>query len=67
MLEVAGTDATNAFEDVGHSVFARIKLKSHLIGELVKEEHDVWENQYVTTWIDFTPPKIILGKYCRIG
>lgn len=31
-----GTDATEAFEDIGHSTDAREMLKTYLIGKLVK-------------------------------
>jgi len=34
LLEHAGSDATEAFENVGHSKDARNKLKSLLVGEL---------------------------------
>ncbi|KAJ1548977.1 hypothetical protein HK405_011945 [Cladochytrium tenue] len=34
MLDVAGKDATQAFEDIGHSDDARKTLKSYLIGKL---------------------------------
>ena len=36
MIENAGDDATEAFEDVGHSSDAREMLKDYLIGELVE-------------------------------
>lgn len=34
MLEQAGADATESFEDVGHSTDAREMLQQYLIGEL---------------------------------
>ena len=34
MLEQAGADATESFEDVGHSTDAREMLQHYLIGEL---------------------------------
>ena len=37
--EVAGTDATEAFEDVGHSEEANDMLKEYLVGTLSEEEH----------------------------
>jgi len=46
ILAVAGNDATNAFEDVGHSWFARKKLESFFIGDLKEEDHVVYQNQY---------------------
>lgn len=38
LLEQAGHDGTEAFEDVGHSSDAREMRKQFLIGELVEEE-----------------------------
>ena len=38
MIENAGIDSTEAFEDVGHSSDAREMLKDYLIGEL----NEVW-------------------------
>ena len=38
MIENAGIDSTEAFEDVGHSSDAREMLKEYLIGEL----QEVW-------------------------
>lgn len=34
MLEVAGEDATNMFEDIGHSTDARSEMKKYEIGLL---------------------------------
>ncbi|RWS12382.1 cytochrome b5-like protein [Dinothrombium tinctorium] len=38
LLEQAGKDATEAFEDVGHSSDARELMKQYLVGELEEEE-----------------------------
>ncbi|XP_076255640.1 cytochrome b5 isoform X1 [Rhynchophorus ferrugineus] len=38
LLEQAGKDATEAFEDVGHSSDAREKMKSFQVGTLVASE-----------------------------
>ena len=38
LLEMAGKEATEAFEDVGHSVDARDLMKQHYIGDIVKSE-----------------------------
>ncbi|XGW01371.1 hypothetical protein V3C99_013933 [Haemonchus contortus] len=38
LLEVAGRDATEAFEDVGHSTDAREMREQYLVGEIVEEE-----------------------------
>ncbi|KAB8218442.1 hypothetical protein BDV33DRAFT_192695 [Aspergillus novoparasiticus] len=39
LLEVAGTDATEAFEEVGHSDEAREQLEPFYVGDLPTEEH----------------------------
>jgi len=38
VLETAGADATEGFEDVGHSLDAREMLEEYLIGELPEDE-----------------------------
>jgi len=38
MLDVAGTDADEFFEDIGHSKEARSELKNYLIGEFKIDE-----------------------------
>lgn len=38
LLEQAGKDGTEAFEDVGHSTDAREMMKKYKIGELVEED-----------------------------
>ncbi|KAK6010135.1 putative cytochrome b5, partial [Ostertagia ostertagi] len=38
LLEVAGRDATEAFEDVGHSTDAREMREQYLVGDIVDEE-----------------------------
>mmetsp|Transcript_115298 Transcript_115298/g.162105 ORF Transcript_115298/g.162105 Transcript_115298/m.162105 type:complete len:130 (+) Transcript_115298:55-444(+) len=40
VLETAGTDASGAFDDVGHSSDARDMLKKYKIGELPEEEKE---------------------------
>ncbi|KAK6349018.1 hypothetical protein TWF730_009778 [Orbilia blumenaviensis] len=40
MLDVAGQDGTEAFEDVGHSDEAREILSKYLIGDLKRSESD---------------------------
>lgn len=37
-MEQAGKDATEAFEDVGHSTDAREMMKRYKVGELVESE-----------------------------
>ncbi|KAJ5369898.1 Cytochrome b5 [Penicillium cataractarum] len=39
LIEVAGTDATEAFEETGHSDEAREELEKYHIGDLPTEEH----------------------------
>ena len=38
MLEYAGTDATNAFNEKPHTIEAAEMLEKYLIGELAKED-----------------------------
>lgn len=38
MIEYAGKDATDAFEDIGHSADARALMTQYKIGELCEEE-----------------------------
>ena len=38
LLESAGVDATEGFEDVGHSTDARTLLDDYLLGELREED-----------------------------
>lgn len=38
LLEQAGGDATDAFEDVGHSTDARELMKDYLVGDIVESE-----------------------------
>lgn len=40
VLEVAGQDGTEGFEDVGHSQDARTMLAEYQIGELPEEEKE---------------------------
>uniref|UniRef100_A0A8C9U6T3 Cytochrome b5 type B n=1 Tax=Scleropages formosus TaxID=113540 RepID=A0A8C9U6T3_SCLFO len=46
LLEQAGADATESFEDVGHSLDAREMLQQYLIGELHMVHTYSW-----TTWL----------------
>ncbi|PLN79597.1 putative cytochrome B5 [Aspergillus taichungensis] len=39
LIEVAGTDATEAFEEIGHSDEAREQLEPFYVGDLPAEEH----------------------------
>ncbi|CAG5098508.1 Oidioi.mRNA.OKI2018_I69.XSR.g15734.t1.cds [Oikopleura dioica] len=49
LLECAGVDATEGFEDVGHSADARELLQDYLVGDLRQEDHKSYTNQYVYT------------------
>ncbi|KAH3772762.1 cytochrome b5-like [Dreissena polymorpha] len=49
LLEQAGGDATDAFEDVGHSTDARELMKDYLVGEIVESERKNKENQEKTS------------------
>ncbi|CAN0141594.1 unnamed protein product [Discosporangium mesarthrocarpum] len=40
MVEVGGTDATNMFEDIGHSKDARMEMKKYEIGTLKLTEEE---------------------------
>jgi cytochrome b561 len=42
LIENAGTDATQAFEDQGHSHIARDIMKQFIIGEVVPDERKLW-------------------------
>ena len=39
LLERAGSDATAAFEDIGHSMHAREQMKKYMIGALQKKNN----------------------------
>lgn len=69
LLEQAGKDSTEAFEDVGHSSDARILAEEYLIGELHPDDRFVEEApQFVTTheshdepstWTNWVIPAIV--------
>eukprot|EP00051_Salpingoeca_urceolata_P005466 m.73459 g.73459 ORF g.73459 m.73459 type:complete len:128 (-) comp14350_c1_seq2:115-498(-) len=40
VMDLAGQDATDGFDDVGHSTDAREMLKQYLIGELPEDERE---------------------------
>ncbi|KJH51457.1 cytochrome b5-like Heme/Steroid binding domain protein [Dictyocaulus viviparus] len=42
LLEQAGKDATEAFEDVGHSTDARSMREEYFIGDVVEEEKQMY-------------------------
>jgi len=55
LLDVAGTVATEQFEDVGHSTDARTLLKEYLIGELVEEDKQNTTDTGAPTWGSSAP------------
>ncbi|XP_055390618.1 cytochrome b5 [Condylostylus longicornis] len=50
LIEQAGKDATENFEDVGHSTDAREMMKKFKIGELVKSERKVVAEKSEPDW-----------------
>lgn len=50
LIEQAGKDATENFEDVGHSSDAREMMKKYKIGELVAEERTSVPEKSEPTW-----------------
>lgn len=55
LLEQAGKDATEAFEDVGHSSDARDMMKKYKIGELVEEDRKPVEPKKTSQWSSDSP------------
>jgi cytochrome b involved in lipid metabolism len=53
LLEQAGKDATESFEDVGHSTDARELMKKYKIGELV--EVNIWCTYILYVKVDIGP------------
>lgn len=52
LLEQAGKDATESFEDVGHSTDARTMMKEYLIGELNEEDKTHLADAGAKKWAD---------------
>lgn len=50
LLEQAGKEATEAFEDVGHSTDARDLMKKYKIGELIESERKVIPEKPQPDW-----------------
>lgn len=50
MLEQAGKEASEAFEDVGHSTDARDLMKKYKIGELIESERKVIQEKPQPDW-----------------
>lgn len=54
LLEQAGRDGTENFEDVGHSSDAREMMNKYKVGELVEEERKVVSKKSEPTWTQDT-------------
>ncbi|TWW68054.1 cytochrome b5 [Takifugu flavidus] len=76
LLEQAGGDATESFEDVGHSTDAREMLQQYLIGEVHMDDRrkdpakkevqtDPKETSSWTTWLIPALVATIVGIMCR--
>ncbi|XP_036952190.1 cytochrome b5 [Acanthopagrus latus] len=76
LLEQAGADATESFEDVGHSTDAREMLQQYFIGELhmddrkkepVKEAHSTnsGESSSWTVWLIPAVAAVVVGVMYR--
>ncbi|XP_063701435.1 cytochrome b5 [Culicoides brevitarsis] len=50
LLEQAGKEATEAFEDVGHSTDARDLMKKYKIGELIESERKIIPEKSQPDW-----------------
>lgn len=68
LMEAAGGDATESFEDVGHSIDAREMLQQYYIGELCKDDrkNEDLKGEHVTnsgkssnTWTTWLIPVIV--------
>ncbi|NXL61632.1 CYB5B protein, partial [Chordeiles acutipennis] len=61
LLEQAGRDATESFEDVGHSTDAREMLKQYYVGEI----HPVRTHCFWSTWLIPIFGALVLGLMYR--
>ncbi|CAJ1049618.1 cytochrome b5 [Xyrichtys novacula] len=59
LLEQAGADATESFEDVGHSTDAREMLEQYYIGELHMETENTNSGESSTSWTTWLIPAIV--------
>lgn len=55
LLEQSGNDATEAFEDVGHSTDAREMMNKFKVGELVEEDKVKTEKKFPNWSSDVSP------------
>uniref|UniRef100_A0A8C6Z1G5 Cytochrome b5 type B n=1 Tax=Nothoprocta perdicaria TaxID=30464 RepID=A0A8C6Z1G5_NOTPE len=67
LLEQAGRDATESFEDVGHSVDAREMLKDYYIGEIHPDPNVTSSGQtsFWSTWLIPIFGALVLGLMYR--
>jgi len=57
LLEQGGKDATEPFEDVGHSTDARTMMKDYQIGELNDEDKTHTKDKGAKKWADDNNPE----------
>ncbi|WAR11743.1 CYB5-like protein [Mya arenaria] len=62
LLEQAGGDATDAFEDVGHSTDARELMKDYLVGDIVESDKKNRKKQWLDRMVD-TPGNCHGGRH----
>uniref|UniRef100_A0A674G7E0 Cytochrome b5 type B n=1 Tax=Taeniopygia guttata TaxID=59729 RepID=A0A674G7E0_TAEGU len=69
LLEQAGRDATESFEDVGHSTDAREMLKQYYIGEVHPVSNpsrtSSGQTSFWSTWLIPIVGALVLGLMCR--
>uniref|UniRef100_A0A672NP88 Cytochrome b5 type B n=1 Tax=Sinocyclocheilus grahami TaxID=75366 RepID=A0A672NP88_SINGR len=67
LLEQAGADATESFEDVGHSTDAREMLQQYYIGELHMEVYITTskDSRSWTTWLIPAVAAVLVGVMYR--
>ena len=58
LMENSGTDATEPWDDVGHSTDARNKMKHYLIGELRQEDRRGTVDIGPTKWAPTDSPQV---------
>lgn len=57
LLEQAGKDATENFEDIGHSTDARTMMKDYMVGELNDEDKTDREDKGAKKWGEDDSPE----------
>ncbi|NWX03435.1 CYB5B protein, partial [Caloenas nicobarica] len=65
LLEQAGRDATESFEDVGHSTDAREMLKQYYIGEVHPVRTSLSNTRFWSTWLIPIFGALVLGLMYR--